>query len=470
MRIEPAELTANPGSKSGWWTPRLAGPLIAATAVRLALMVLMIVRNGTEVFSQSDTSSYLEPGRNLLLHGRFVADGVPDLVRTPGYPLFLAIFSLSGLSVAAVANVILSVFCVFLVWRLGRTVFGDDRIALGAAWIFAFEPVSVTYSAVLFSETLFLALFLLSMERMAEFLRGRRLPVLAVAGLWLAAATFVRPVTYYLPAALALALLAVFLRVPNLRWKAPAVLLISVLPWLAAWQIRNWVETGYSNFSSISEINLYFFNASEVTARLEHRPFSDVTRELGYVDFTHHSGQDYLFAPYLALHPEQAGWSQAQRLAFMHAEAVRIIRAHPKVYLSACLAHLFKTVFDPGAGSFDALLNPGDPRHIAGLILDKGLVSGGLALAREYPWIAAEKAAFAVVLLALYLFAVRGVYRCDMRNPYLWLLLGISLYFLVISGAVGGAGADARFRLPIMPVVCIFAAAGIWRTKAVTRG
>jgi hypothetical protein len=385
MRIEPAELTANPGSKSGWWTPRLAGPLIAATAVRLALMVLMIVRNGTEVFSQSDTSSYLEPGRNLLLHGRFVADGVPDLVRTPGYPLFLAIFSLSGLSVAAVANVILSVFCVFLVWRLGRTVFGDDRIALGAAWIFAFEPVSVTYSAVLFSETLFLALFLLSMERMAEFLRGRRLPVLAVAGLWLAAATFVRPVTYYLPAALALALLAVFLRVPNLRWKAPAVLLISVLPWLAAWQIRNWVETGYSNFSSISEINLYFFNASEVTARLEHRPFSDVTRELGYVDFTHHSGQDYLFAPYLALHPEQAGWSQAQRLAFMHAEAVRIIRAHPKVYLSACLAHLFKTVFDPGAGSFDALLNPGDPRHIAGLILDKGLVSGGLALAREYP-------------------------------------------------------------------------------------
>jgi hypothetical protein len=194
-----------------------------------------------------------------------------------------------------------------------------------------------------------------------------------------------------------------------------------------------------------------------------------VKKELGYVDFTNHSGQDYLFAPYLALHPEQAEWSQAQRLAFMHAEAVRIIRAHPSVYLSACLAHLFKTVFDPGAGSFDALLNPGDPRHIAGLIMDKGLVSGVLVLAREYPWIAAEKAAFAVVLLALYLFAVRGVYRCDMRNPYLWLLLGISLYFLVISGAVGGAGADARFRLPVMPVVCIFAAAGIWRAKSVAR-
>jgi len=37
------------------------------------------------------------------------------------------------------------------------------------------------------------------MERLAEFLRGHRLRVLAAAGLWLAAATFVRPIAYYLP-------------------------------------------------------------------------------------------------------------------------------------------------------------------------------------------------------------------------------------------------------------------------------
>jgi len=42
---------------------------------------------------------------------------------------------------------------------------------------------------------------------------------------------------------------------------------------------------------------------------------------------TDNSGQFYLFPPYLARHPEQAGWSQGQRLAFMRSEALRIIRS-----------------------------------------------------------------------------------------------------------------------------------------------
>jgi hypothetical protein len=195
----------------------LAGPLIAAAVVRLTLLAVVLARAGTSALINTDTNSYLIPGRNFLLHGSFVADGSPDLLRTPGYALFLAVTSLAGLPAAALANVILSVFCVLLVWKLGRAVFDDGRIALGAAWIFAFEPIAVVNSVLLISETLFLALFLLSLERFAAFLRGRNLRVLAAAGLWLAAATFVRPVTYYLPVALSLGLFLVLVRVPGLR-------------------------------------------------------------------------------------------------------------------------------------------------------------------------------------------------------------------------------------------------------------
>jgi hypothetical protein len=469
MSIESHDSTANPRSKTTWWTPQLEGPVIAATVVRLALMALLIARNGVNSLSQADTASYLEPGRNLLLHGRFIADGVPDLVRTPGYPLVLALTSLAGLPAAAVANAILSVLSVILVWKLGKTVFDDDRIALGAAWIFVFEPVSLTYSSVLLSETLFLALLLLSMERLAVFLRERRLPVLVAAGLWLTAATFVRPVTYYLPVALALGLFVVLARVPGLRWKASIVLLISVLPWFAAWQIRNRIETGYGGFSSIREMNLYFFDAADVTARVEHRPYMEVRKEFGYTFFTDHSGQDYLFPPYLALHPEQAGWSQGQRLAFMHSQATGIIRAHSGVFLQACIEHFFKTVFDPGAGSFDALINPGDPRHIAGSLINEGVARGITTFANSHPWVAAEKAVFAVVMLGLYLLSVRGIFCGGMHNACLWLLLGTLLYFLAIAGIAGGQGADSRYRQPIMPAVCILAAAGARRAKVIAR-
>jgi hypothetical protein len=443
----------------------------------------VLARNGTSGLLQGDTTSYLHPGRNLLLHGCFIADGVPDLVRPPGYPLFLAVTSLSGLPAAALANAILSVFSVILVWRLGRAAFGDGRIALGAAWIFAFEPISICISVVLLSETLFLVFFLLCMERIAEFLRGHRLCVLAVAGVWLAAATLVRPVTYYLPVALALGLFLVLARVPGLPlqrqgfaagdrglcWKAPAVLLISVLPWIAAWQTRNLVETGYGGFSSLKEVNLYFFTADSVTARVEHRRWHDVQDELGYTGFLNRNGQSYLYQNYLVRHPEQAGWNQAQRLAFMHSEALSVIRAHYKDYLYLCLVDTFKTIVDPGTWYFDHLLQlyPEDPGHPAALFADVGLAHWVKDFVNAHPWEALEKVIFAVALLGVYLFAARGVFRSGMHNPSLWLLLGTALYFLAVSAAAGGPGADARYRLPIMPIICVLAAAGFQRTRTI---
>jgi hypothetical protein len=449
MNIELSDSNLSRSQKTEWWTPRLAGPVIAAAVVRLALLSVALARTG---ITPVDIDDYLIPGRNLLLHGRYIADGMPALMRTPGYSLFLAITSLAGLPAAVVANVILSVFSVILVWRLARTSFSDDRIALVAAWIFAFEPLSVVLSVVLLSETLFLALFLISMERLAAFLRTRHLQALAVAGLWLTAATFVRPVTYYLAVPLALGLFIVLARVPGLRWKAPAVLLLSVLPWLSAWQMRNWVETGYSGFTSITEINLYFWDAADVTARVEHRNLSDVQNE--YND---------------RVVSDQTGAPDSRSLVFMRSEALRVIRAHYGVYLRVCFVSLVKTAFNPGAGHFDILLIPGyeDLGHNSGLI-DEGPVRWGIVLIKNYPWVATEKAALAVVLLGLYLFAARGVFRGGLHTTNLWLLLGTSLYFLAISALIMGEGAVSRYRLPIMPIVCIFAAAGILRTKTMT--
>jgi hypothetical protein len=464
------------GQESKWWTPRLAGPVIAAAAVRLVLMAVSLTRNGIGVLSLADTSSYLIPGRNVLLHGSFVADGVPDLFRTPGYPLFLAITSLAGLRAGAAANMVLSVFCVLLVWKLGWAVFEDDRIALGAAWVFAFEPISVSYSFVLMSEFLFLTLFLLSMERVAEFLRGRRLGVLAVAALWLAAATLVRPVTYYLPWALALGLSLVLARAPGLRWKAPAVLLITVLPWLAAWQIRNKIETGYGALSSTADVFFYVYTEPDVIARAEHRSFVEVRKELGNFTFQNRSGQVYLYPAYVASHPDQAGWSQSQRLAFMHSQAVAAIRTHFAAYLRSCVQAVVKAAFDPGAGYFDQLLIPEDKRVTPFAGGNAGPIGWGITLAKKHPWVALEKGAFLAVLLGLYLFAIRGVflatqgaYGGNVHSACVWLLLGTTLYFFAVSAAPGGAGVEARYRIAIMPVVCIFAAAGFRRTKPVAR-
>ena len=443
--------SASVDRENRWWSRRLAWPVVSAAAVRLALLVFALVRGGTSIIASGDTASYLEPGRNLLLHGRFVTAGLPEIGRTPGYPIFLAVASLPGSAFAALAQVILSAFTVVLVWRLARAVFEDERIALTAAWLFAFEPVSVVYSVRLMPETLFLLLWLLSLERLTEFLLERRFRVLAEAGLWLAAAIFVRPVGYYLPLALALGLIVALARVPGLRWKAPAILLISVLPWLAAWQVRNWVETGFGGFSSIVARNLYFYQTVEVTARVEHRPFVEVQSQLGYPDEQ----------AYLDLHPEQAAWSQSQRIAYMNSQATQVLRSHPGVYLRTHVEGSAVVAFTPCAADLLRLLAvyPEDgetPKRV----VNEGPARAALRLAKAHPGPAAAMAVLEFVLLCLYLLAVRGAICGPVRRDVIWLMLGVSLYFLAVSGGAQGVG---RLRLPVMPIVCIFAAAGLRR-------
>ena len=440
------------GRENSWGTPRLLGPVVAAAGVRLLLLGAALARTGSGVIASGDTASYLEPGRNLLLHGRFITGALPEIDRTPGYPLFLALFSLTGPATAALAQVILSAFTVLLVWRLARAVFAEERVALLAAWLFAFEPVAAIYSVRLLPETLFLALLLLSLERLAVFLRERNLWVLAQAGRWLAAATFVRPVSYYLPAALALGLFVVLARVPGLRWKAPAVLLLSVLPWLAAWQARNHVETGFGGFSSIVARNLYFYQAAEVEARVQHRPFIEVQSGLGYADEQ----------SYQARHPEQAGWDQARRVAFMRSEAERVLRAHPGTALKVQLEGAAVVAFTPCAAELLRLLGV-YPQDGPKRVVNEGPLRSALRLAQAHPWAAALMAALEVVLLGLYLLAARGALSGCARREVLWLLLGVSLYFLAVSG---GAQAVGRYRLPVMPVVCLLAAAGLPRRDA----
>ena len=149
MPVESAE-TSGPNAHSSpgteWWTPRLAGPIMAAAVLRIALLAAALARIGTSAILQIRHMQLSRTRTQPAAAWPFYRGRYAGPVARRGTRCFLAMTSLGGLPMAAAANVILSVFSVILVWRLGRTVFGDERIALGAAWIFAFEPVSVTYS------------------------------------------------------------------------------------------------------------------------------------------------------------------------------------------------------------------------------------------------------------------------------------------------------------------------------------
>lgn len=430
----------------GSFAARLAGPAIGAFAVRAAVLAVALARTGTAAIASGDTASYLIPGRSLLLHGRFATGVLPEIDRTPGYALFLAVTSLPGMAFAALVQVVLSAASVILVARLARTAVGDEGAAILAAWIYAFEPLAVVYSARLLPETLFAALLLMSLERVAAFLRGRRLGALVAGGFWLAAAIFVRPVGYYLPFALAGGLIVALRRERGLRWKAPAVLLAAVLPWLVVWQARNWMETGFGGFSSIAARNLYFYQAAEVEARAERRPLSEVQKELGYADEQ----------SYLARHPEQAEWSEGRRAAFMGKAASAILGAHPGLALQMYAEGVAVVALTPGGAELLGLTGTW-PHDWPARIVDRGPVRSSAGLAARHPGTACVLVLFAGVLVGLYLLAVRGGVGLGAKSAQMWLLAGAAAYLI---GIAGGAQAVGRYRLPAMPEICILAAVG----------
>jgi hypothetical protein len=413
-------------------------------------MAAAYVRTGTQIMTQGDTASYLEPGRNLILHGIFAAAGQPEIDRTPGYPTFAMLTGMvfGNVLLTVTAQILISLITMLVLRKIADRLNPNRNIGICAAWLYAVEPLSILYTVRIMPETLFVMLLLLAIERLLAFQSTLKLSYLAVSGVLLAVATYVRPVSFYLGFLLA-AGLAITAPKSNLRWKAPAVLLLSVVPCLAAWQIRNAVATGYNGFSSIVEKNLYFFQSAEVTAELQNIPLESEQKLLGYPDES----------DYLARHPEQVNWSRSERLHFMRAQSRQVLAQHPALYLKTHMRGVAVVAFSPCATEWLQLLGAyPSPESMPRRILNEGIAKSIRRVVLDHPGITLLMCVFEGFLLALYALAILGLWHAPQNRIAGFTLLGIALYFLLIAG---GAQAIGRYRLPVMPILCLFAAAGI---------
>jgi 4-amino-4-deoxy-L-arabinose transferase-like glycosyltransferase len=423
--------------------------------LRVGLMLAGFLRTGTDVMTQGDTASYLLPARSLL-HGGFTSGGTPEIDRTPGYPIFLMLTGMShdNVLLAVLAQVAISILSLVLISRIAGRVFHSRTAAIFAVWLYAIEPLSLLSTVRLMPETLFVLLLLCVIDRLLAYLKDSRISALALAGVALAAATYVRPVSYYLVAPLACLLVVAAPRRHGFWWKGPALLLLCTVPWLAAWQVRNRIETGYSGFSSIVEKNLYFYQSAEVIAELQHLSLGAEQMQLGYQQ---PGVPDE--ASYLARHPEQQEWSLVQRLGYMRSQSLSVLGQHRLLYLKTHFAGVAVVAFTPCATELLQLLRlyP-DQRSMPRRILNEGILGSAVHVLGDNPVVAVAMIILEVLLLLYYAAALRGFTHAGADKTALWLLAGVVLYFLLISG---GAQAVGRYRAPVMPVLCVLAGGGL---------
>jgi hypothetical protein len=195
----------------------------------------------------------------------------------------------------------------------------------------------------------------------------------------------------------------------------------------AAWRVRNAVVAGYDQFAGISDVNLLYYRAAGVVARRSGKTIDVVQlqmrRELN-VD-----------APLISAGRFARGQERAARYYEMRRRGSAIILSDPKAVALDWVAGAARTVFGRETAEWAALL-------------------GLETLSR--PWLIV-RVLLTAIWFPLLLLALVGLLRVRWDLPLVLPGLLVSTY-LVVLGA--GPEAYSRFRVPFVPVICVFAAAG----------
>ena len=442
-------------SREGRQSAQIAAIVCIALIVRAALPIIAYAASGAgAVFEAPDTSSYIHCAGELARGKGFTTGGVPEIVRTPGYPLFLLPGLLLGhvTAVTVILQVFVGCLTVWLVCRITLALTGKPGAAVAAGLLMALEPLSVLYCSRLLAETLFTSLLMLFLYLFILSLRERRSGYLFASAFALAAAVYVRPIAYWLPVLGAIFLVAASWKKRSLRPRSllkPLSFLGICAVLIGAWQVRNKMETGYGGFSAITDYYLYFYQGAAVVAAETDRSYYAVQREMGYYDMR----------IYIARHPEQEGMPPARRLAAMGKEGREIILSHPLTFTKIYANGLIRTLLDPGAIDYLKLLGlyP-DGGGLLGEVVDRGIVGTVKGLAFKRPVIFFSSLLLGIVLLFyLGLALVALLRRARFDAPFAALAV-TGLYVLLLSGRANALG---RFRDPLMPIICVLAGCGL---------
>ena len=193
----------------------------------------------------TDQIGYTRLGEVLATHGSFTRypDApafVPEVIRTPGYPAFVAMVHLvagPGHMAVAVAQAIVFALLTLLVYALARRV-TSENIALGASLLTALYPTLPYFGAMVLTElwTTFVATAAILVCLRA--VQRRNLLDFALAGLLFSMTTLVRPVFVLLPFGLAMGMPILVPSERNrpalARWAMLAIVAaLTMMPWFA---------------------------------------------------------------------------------------------------------------------------------------------------------------------------------------------------------------------------------------------
>ncbi len=392
-----------------------------ALAVRLTALALLLPVMKPDV----DMDSYHSLARNIAAGKGFVAPAptgaeLPNVSRTPVYPLFLAaLIRLGGdrlglfLAVQCVLGAATCLLTVMLAsrWlsRLGATV---------AGLMMALDPNSVLRCVDLRTDTLFTLLLVAGMCLLVW--RMNKLWAWGGVGLLWSLATLCRPIAVWL---WVIGLIAAVLYIPTWQKRCACflVLLTAHLPLEGVWAARNAALTGRWFISTIAIHTLHMSQVAGVRAEQTGQSLEAVQREFE---------QEYGDVQFVA---DRAGF--VQQLQRIQRHSAEVLASAPSIVARQTIAGWTRVLFGPGIRGLENSLRDSKP-------------------SRQW-W----GPVYGVCLVVWLLASVVGVISLR-REAILPALL--ALYFV---GLAAGPGVNSRYRVPATPMMAVLAVAGVKKLR-----
>jgi 4-amino-4-deoxy-L-arabinose transferase-like glycosyltransferase len=482
--MNPAPSTSFPNEFARFrraWKPML---IIFSVAFVLRLAVFLVgLANADETgrnpaFFWYDSGQYIQRAQSVVWYGTYTVESagvqVPDWIRPPGYPLFLAAcYQVGGERMPAVLlpQIMLGALSCSLAFWFAAMLFGG-RVGWITGGLMALCQIQIAYTNKVLTETFSIFWFVLSTVLFLLYLVQRRPWLLGFSGLSLGMCTLAHAGSqlYWVVPVFSLAITKGF------TWRqktlAAAVFLVSFLVLPSAWQLRNLRVFGVYLLAPKSH-TLIHTAALVLWHEQPGRDFKDISTNL-------YARVDQVFAERCGL--PKPDWQDAEMrhryfphfLEVQGSEANRIFREHARTYARLAFRSFLKVTVLPLPYAeicrFAQAAGPGDPeegsrarmaRAVRGLFRGE-FAAFGRAVA-DLPFCKIVGFGWNVLywLLTIPTACLGGYLILRQKNwPAVVLLLGTIAYFAVTTSIIQAGDGMQRYRLRLLPYLYCVAAAG----------
>lgn len=411
----------------------------AVVVLAFILRAMWLVRAGSDWAVGADSHLYLALARGLSVGCGFapyaVRCGAPELMRTPGYPVFLVPL-LAHLRLAILIQAALGTLVCFFVARFAERRAGPIAGIL-AAMIVAVDVPTILNSKELITEALFQAVLT---PAIFAALDGN--PVLAGATLGMAA--MIRPVAEVLVPLVAMPF------VVKRNWRGAVAAMSVPILIICAWAIRNDRVGGVFTLTVEGPMNLYLYTAPAAIARHDRVPLESVRlsfdRDAAARVAKRQPRGDAQFEQLYSSDPTVSALETDPALSsFMLSRSVAVILAHPIDFTINTFEGFIKLAIEPyelQTGWQGLITNP-----------------------RAFAAIQLVATAFQCGVLAVIWI---GVFRALWRRPRdweRWILLSAPL-MLILPASIYADGISIRYRSPAIPFLAVLAGIGLLPTTS----